>query len=153
VNGRAIREASVARLVIVGEGLTTVAFGSGSLTLAGWHRNEEIWTVFQAKERAPRAVGPIGAWLSSLPEHVRIAAAAASATERVGGMLVALPTSDDESPELVSSTAGPSSSACLKTRSMSLSSTCPSSTTVSERSRRLSSEWSDRATRPRPSHR
>jgi hypothetical protein len=55
-------------------------------------------TVFQAKERAPRAVGRIGAWLSGLPEHVRMSAAAASATERVGGMLVALPTSDDESP-------------------------------------------------------
>ena len=36
-----------------------------------------------------------------------MSAAAASATERVGGMLVALPTSDDESPEFVSSTAGP----------------------------------------------
>jgi hypothetical protein len=48
---------------IVGEGPTTVALGSANLTLAGRHGKEDIWTVFQAKERAPRAVGARSAWL------------------------------------------------------------------------------------------
>lgn len=95
-------------LVIARRDRATVAIGSGNLTLAGWHGNEELWTVLHADaETGPTTLRGLSEFLRRLAAGpIDISADARPAVEKVAGLLDGLPAQED-GPRLVSTLHGP----------------------------------------------
>ena len=56
-------------LIIAGRDHATVAIGSGNLTLAGWHGNEELWaTVYADTDRGPSTMRQVSVFLRALAD-------------------------------------------------------------------------------------
>lgn len=82
--------------VIAGEDDATVAIGSGNLTLAGWHGNDECWSIHHADSEAGSAVVPATArFLDLLAERVTLSDGAPEALHRVAALLRRRPGTDD----------------------------------------------------------
>jgi hypothetical protein len=83
-------------LAIAGRQSATVCVGSGNLTLAGWHGNEEIWTILHADEqRGPSTLHEVARFLRTLASSpIRLSAEAPEALTRTAGLLEALPASE-----------------------------------------------------------
>jgi hypothetical protein len=83
-------------LVIAGRQSATVCVGSGNVTLAGWHGNEEIWTILHADEqRGPSTLHEVSGFLRTLASSpIRLSAEAPEALTRTAGLLEALPASE-----------------------------------------------------------
>lgn len=94
-------------MVLAGADRATVAIGSGNTTMAGWHSNEELWSVLRADiDSAPAAVTDLADFLRRLSRHVRFSARVDRACERVADLLQRYPATAD-SPTLVHSLARP----------------------------------------------
>ncbi len=95
-------------LVIAGRQAATVCVGSGNLTLAGWHGNDEIWTILHADEaRGPSTLHEVSGFLRTLASSpIRLSAEAPEALIRTAGLLEALPASEP-GPALASTLEGP----------------------------------------------
>lgn len=74
----------------------TVAIGSGNLTLAGWHGNDEIWTVLRADaDGGPTTIHQVASFLRILADGpVDIGTAAAARAVRCADLLEGLPCVD-----------------------------------------------------------
>jgi hypothetical protein len=95
-------------LVVAGRERTTIAIGSGNLTLAGWHGNDELWTVVHADAaRGPTTLRAVSSFLRALADGpIQLSAAAPGALHRTAEILDGLP-ADETGPELVSTLDGP----------------------------------------------
>jgi hypothetical protein len=95
-------------LVIASRSACTVAVGSGNVTLAGWHGNDELWTVVRADvDRGPRTVGEVSAFLRALASGpIQLSAEAPDVLTRVAKLLDGM-AADDPGPALVSTLDGP----------------------------------------------
>jgi hypothetical protein len=83
-------------LVIAGRQSATVCVGSGNVTLAGWHGNDEIWTILHADEvRGPSTLHQVSGFLRALASGpIKLSAEAPEALIRTAGLLEALPAGD-----------------------------------------------------------
>jgi hypothetical protein len=55
-------------VLLLGASTVTAAIGSGNLTMPGWQRNAELWTVLRARAgHAPDALADLADWLRDLP--------------------------------------------------------------------------------------
>lgn len=90
-------------LAILGSGRATVAIGSGNLTLAGWHGNEELWTVLCAdSEQGPSTIRDVARFLRALGDgRIQLSAETAVALDRAVKLLDGL-AANRPGPELVS---------------------------------------------------
>ena len=90
-------------LAIVGSDRATIAIGSGNLTLAGWHSNEELWTVLHAdQDHGPSTLPGIIRFLRALGDgRIQLSAETAVALDRVTALLDVL-AADQPGPRLVS---------------------------------------------------
>jgi len=89
--------------VVAGEDLATVAVGSGNLTLAGWHGNDECWSVHHADtETGSAVVAATAGFLDRLVEVVRLSEGCERALRAVSALLRDRPATDTRA-RLVSS--------------------------------------------------
>lgn len=95
-------------LVIAGRDRSTIAVGSGNLTLPGWHGNEELWTYFHAvAESGPRTVAQVAAFLRKLADGpIQLSAEAPAAIAKTCELLD-LMGSSEPGPDLASTLDGP----------------------------------------------
>ena len=95
-------------LVIAGRDRSTIAVGSGNLTLPGWHGNEELWTYFHASAaRGPRTVAQVAAFLRNLADGpIQLSPEAPAAIAKTCEVLD-LMGADEPGPELASTLDGP----------------------------------------------
>ena len=78
-------------LVLTSPERAVVVIGSGNVTLAGWHSNEELWSVLHSGDgRAPHAVPAVAEFLRRLPSRVRLSARVEPALSRVADQLAGL---------------------------------------------------------------
>ncbi|MGI8429681.1 MAG: hypothetical protein ACR2OB_10335 [Solirubrobacteraceae bacterium] len=83
-------------IVIASRDQATVAIGSGNLTLAGWHGNEELWTVLHAdRERGPTTIRGVAAFLRALADgRIQLSAECPAVVRRVADLLDDLAAAD-----------------------------------------------------------
>jgi hypothetical protein len=95
-------------LVIAGRQHASVCVGSGNVTLAGWHANDEIWTVLSADDkRGPSTLHEVSTFLRTLARSaIQFSAEAHEALTRTAGLLEALPATEP-GPTLASTLDGP----------------------------------------------
>lgn len=95
-------------LVVVGNHEARVAIGSGNLTTAGWHGNDEIWTVLRgSRVEAPDTFREIARFLRRLETGpIAVSAEARRGIGRTAELLESFPRSV-VGPQLVSSIFGP----------------------------------------------
>ena len=95
-------------LVIASRERATVAIGSGNLTLAGWHGNEELWSIVRAaRDRGVTTIREVASFLRSLAEGpIQLSAEAPPALTQVAELLESMST-DEPGPRLVSTLGGP----------------------------------------------
>lgn len=95
-------------LVIVGRSACSIAVGSGNVTLAGWHGNDELWTVIRADvDRGPRTAREASAFLRALASGpIQLSAEAPEVLTRVATLVDGM-AADDPGPALVSTLDGP----------------------------------------------
>ena len=95
-------------LIIAGRDHATVAIGSGNLTLAGWHGNEELWTtVYADTESGPSTMRQVSVFLRALADgRVTLSAEAPAVLSHVAELLDGLDASE-LGPTIVSTLDGP----------------------------------------------
>lgn len=95
-------------LVIADKGRCTIAIGSGNLTLAGWHGNEELWSVVRAEDgTGPQTISQVARFLRQLCDgRIHLSYGAAAAVDRVVELLDTIE-STEPGPRLLSSLEGP----------------------------------------------
>lgn len=94
-------------IVLAGRDRAMVAVGSGNLTLAGWHGNQELWTVLRGdRDGGPSTLRGISRFLRQLGQGpIPLTGDATGALERVAGLLDGLP-AGDIGPEVASTLDG-----------------------------------------------
>lgn len=79
--------------VLLGRDTCTVAIGSGNVTMAGWHANEELWTSVEsdADDWSP-FTSAVGRWLQGLSDSAQVGPRVASHLASIGRRLDRPPT-------------------------------------------------------------
>ena len=83
-------------MVLSGPEQVVIGVGSGNLTEAGWHRNDELWSFFEGgPESLPSVAGSIGKWLENLGRSTSLAPQIEVAVQRVAHLLSSGPLQDE----------------------------------------------------------
>ena len=94
--------------VIASKERATVCVGSGNLTLAGWHGNDEIWTILHSdEENGPSTLREVASFLRQLVDGpIRLSAEAAGALLNTAALLEQQPVTE-AGPRVASTLEGP----------------------------------------------
>ncbi|MGW4057795.1 hypothetical protein ACWEGE_05925 [Amycolatopsis sp. NPDC004747] len=72
-------------VILAGDDNVWAAIGSGNPTMSGWGHNHELWLVLRAsRHRGPAAMRDLGAWLTELPQVVKMPSWIADTVTHVG---------------------------------------------------------------------
>jgi hypothetical protein len=78
--------------LLIGERDIVAAIGSGNPTMAGWGRNDELWTILRSgPDGSAGGLRQLGSWLEELPQVAAMPAYAAELLREAGATLTALP--------------------------------------------------------------
>ncbi|MEW2507924.1 hypothetical protein AB0878_46425 [Amycolatopsis sp. NPDC047767] len=72
-------------VILAGDDDVWAAIGSGNPTMSGWGHNHELWLVLRAsRHQGPAAMRDLGAWLTELPQVVKVPSWIADTLTHVG---------------------------------------------------------------------